>query len=382
MRILVIEYTVGLKESVDSHLFPEGFAMLRTMVEEFKGAGFEVMTTLHRDLEKFDDWLEADQVYRENELEKAINRDPDAVLPIAPEGKLRDITKKMREEGINVLGADEKSIEISKDKWSTYLALEDKVPQPATWENPPLNREELLKKARIGESCSEMKLISPSGYSASGGEIFQEFIRGTHASACLLARNGESSVLSINGQRIVRRDSGFEYMGGKIPLSDQRAEECARVASKAAEELSLSGYCGVDFVIGDTSYFMEINPRPTTSFVGLPPLLGANLGEMAVDVLLEDDPLPNPELRGCSAIKIPKLKKPTEVNSGNMSELRRIPEIVSPPFAPDGHLKEASTIFMAMGHGNDYQRVEKELDERIREALNLLEVEESAGRWD
>lgn len=50
MKVLVLEYTVGLKESVDSRLFPEGFGMLRTMVNEFKEAGFEVITTLHEDV--------------------------------------------------------------------------------------------------------------------------------------------------------------------------------------------------------------------------------------------------------------------------------------------------------------------------------------------
>lgn len=382
MRILVIEYTVGLKESVDSRLFPEGFAMLRTMLREFKEAGHEVITTLHRDLDEFDEWLETDQIFREAELEEAVDQDPDAVLPIAPGGKLQDITKRMKEEGIAVLGADEGPIEISRDKWSTYKALEGKVPQPTTWEDLPTDLEEIVKKPRVGESCVGMELISPSKYTSSGKDIFQKYVQGTHGSACMLARDGEATVLSINKQRIVRKDGGFEYMGGEIPLSGHPIKECSKIASGAAEKLNLSGYCGVDFVIGDSPYFVEINPRLTTSFVGLPPILDENLGEMAVDVLINGESLPNPSLRGYSAIKIPKLRRDVEMESRNLGKLRKIPEIISPPFAPEGHLKEGSTIFMAIGYGDNYVKVEKELDKKIKKALGFLEVEEDAVRWD
>jgi predicted ATP-grasp superfamily ATP-dependent carboligase len=37
----------------------------------------------------------------------------------------------------------------------------------------------------------------------------------------------------------------------------------------AARALGLSGYAGIDLVVGDLPRVVDVNPRPTTSIVGI-----------------------------------------------------------------------------------------------------------------
>ena len=66
----------------------------------------------------------------------------------------------------------------------------------------------------------------------------------------------------------------FEYRGGTVPALSGRAVERLRTAVESIA--GLRGFVGVDF-LWDTARqhatLLEINPRPTTSYVGLSRLL-------------------------------------------------------------------------------------------------------------
>jgi predicted ATP-grasp superfamily ATP-dependent carboligase len=75
-------------------------------------------------------------------------------------------------------------------------------------------------------------------------------------------------------QRMAVRDSRFEYQGGILPASCPRALPQVLPAIQAVE--GLRGFVGVDFIWdSDRNHatILEINPRPTTSCVGLCRLL-------------------------------------------------------------------------------------------------------------
>jgi hypothetical protein len=69
-------------------------------------------------------------------------------------------------------------------------------------------------------------------------------------------------------------DGRFRYRGGSIPVPCPPAEPLLRRALAAVP--GLRGFVGVDFVWDPArgeAVVLEINPRPTTSFVGLSALL-------------------------------------------------------------------------------------------------------------
>jgi len=73
-------------------------------------------------------------------------------------------------------------------------------------------------------------------------------------------------------------EAGFEYEGGIVPRRSDREEEILKAAKMAAEALDLSGRAGIDLVIGDLPRVVDVNPRPTTSIVGITKVIARGAG--------------------------------------------------------------------------------------------------------
>ena len=376
MRILILESLSGLRTEIDPRLLPEGFAMLRTMLNEFSTAGFEVFTVLNKRLEGFRRWFQAD-VILDGGLKEALKLKPDIALVIAPEGKgeLERITTRLRRNRVKVLGPNEKAIRISGDKWLTYLALKGRVNQPKTWNTLPEFDGKLLKKPLDGVGCEGIEFFSSA---PTDRVIFQEFVKGEHASCCLLMHRGDGTVLSVNKQEIKVSDGRFSYSGSEIPLEHERAKECAGIALDAAKALNLCGFCGVDLVVDEVPYVIELNPRVTTSFIALPRVLKRNLGEILIDTLVDGAPVSEPKLRGHSLVRILRAGLDLEVDVGELDGLQELPGIAAPPLALDGRVKKGSAIFVAVGSGKSARGAERDLRHTVLEACALLGVEADA----
>src|SRR5439155_18033918 len=76
-------------------------------------------------------------------------------------------------------------------------------------------------------------------------------------------------------QQRLSHDGRFTYLGGQLPLSPALDARARRLALSAADALPQPrGYLGIDLVLGEAAdgsgdRVIEINPRLTTSYVGL-----------------------------------------------------------------------------------------------------------------
>lgn len=83
-------------------------------------------------------------------------------------------------------------------------------------------------------------------------------------------------------------DGRFQYLGGSTPIAPHLAQRAQRLAQKAAETLlPCHGYVGIDMVLGSAEngagdVVIEINPRLTTSYLGLRLACEQNLAEAMV----------------------------------------------------------------------------------------------------
>ncbi|MBU4222814.1 MAG: ATP-grasp domain-containing protein, partial [Euryarchaeota archaeon] len=75
-------------------------------------------------------------------------------------------------------------------------------------------------------------------------------------------------LLTVNKQLIEMNDE-ISYKGGIVPYYSDRNDEIIAVAKKTAKVLGCRGYAGVDIVLGDMPYVVDVNPRPTTSIIGI-----------------------------------------------------------------------------------------------------------------
>ncbi len=131
--------------------------------------------------------------------------------------------------------------------------------------------------------------------------ILQPYVPGLAVSVSFLA--GAERLVSLPAvEQHLSDDGRFSYRGGHLPLSpefDRRARSLAEKAVRVVE--GVHGYFGVDLVLGaaadgSADVVIEINPRLTTSYVGLRRLARFNLAEMLL-ALATRAPLPEANWR-------------------------------------------------------------------------------------
>jgi predicted ATP-grasp superfamily ATP-dependent carboligase len=299
-RILVHEFITGggwPEPELPPALAAEALAILQAVLADLRAWG-TVHTTTTLDHRLCGIQLAADQVtsihpdrHQATLLELASRCD--AALIIAPEsgGVHGRLCRWLESAGVPLLGASAAAVAVAADKWRSYhLFRNHAIPTPDTW---LLNgdgalttvralRQPLVIKPRHGTGAEGVGLVAHPAHTCPGtGEwLLQDFVPGVHASVSLLS-NGEQTVpLSLNAQNIEVGER-FIYRGGRIPLEHPLRARALSLAQQAVSLIpGLRGYVGVDLVLTpEACYVIEINPRPTTSYVGLRQIINLNLAE-------------------------------------------------------------------------------------------------------
>ncbi len=115
--------------------------------------------------------------------------------------------------------------------------------------------------------------------------IYQEFIRGKLLSAIVLS-NGENAITVSVNELFSGWDQmnagGFLYSGNLTPFRSEEVAKVAEVVEEVALLFDVSGCCGVDAVVSDDVYVLELNPRIPGSLDSFELSSGKNLFSMHV----------------------------------------------------------------------------------------------------
>jgi len=280
--------------------------MLQAVLADFRAWGaVHTVTTLDRRLDGTR--LPADRIITlrpgEEEYEQSLLglvTKSDAALIIAPEsgGILARLSALVERTGVPLLGAGSAAVAIAADKWACYRRfVQAALPTPPTWLVSSTGAPAVAKRVGFplvikpvdGVGCEGVGLVTdvPSlglalEHSTFEGDGFllQRYVAGTHASVSLLVTARGTLPLSLNEQMIAVGER-FVYHGGTVPLQHPQRARALDVARQAVSLIpGLRGYVGVDLVLTDAeSYLIEINPRLTTSYVGLRQVINFNLAE-------------------------------------------------------------------------------------------------------
>lgn len=302
MHVFVYEYLssgAGGDTSGMASLQTEGWAMLSALIEDLLRCPSVRISTLldcHRTPPAH--WL-ADidvrqaQPTSEKACFRALAAAADWSLVIAPEfdGLLANRSRWVEETGGRLLGSSPAAIELTADKqllWRLWSSRD--IPTPSPTQIYPL-----VCKPRFGAGSQATFLIHNEEELARvwqqahvegwHGELIQQAYKpGLAASVAFLAGGGSRYALPAVEQRLTN-DGRFRYLGGRLPLSDDLDRRARRLAERAAECITgLHGWFGVDLVLGEAEdgsgdAVIEINPRLTTSYLGLRRLARFNLAE-------------------------------------------------------------------------------------------------------
>ncbi|HVA50065.1 MAG TPA: ATP-grasp domain-containing protein [Pirellulales bacterium] len=299
MKMFVYEYLTGgglladagMSAGIDS-LAREGRAMCAALAADFAAVGGIEVMCLHDARQA---GLHAPNVCWADvrsaaEHDVAFDRaaaDADRTVVIAPEigGVLLERCRRVIAGGGRLLGSSPRLVELAGDKHATAVQLAEAgvpvprgmpfvpgepwprdFPYPAVWK--PLD----------GAGSQGLRFIEHSEVpcvdaSRRRGRL-EAFCPGMAASVALLCGSNEQVALPPCRQRL-SRDGRFHYLGGALPLPPPLSDRATRLARRAIQSLpGPLGYLGVDLVLGESDdgsrdVVIEINPRLTTSYIGL-----------------------------------------------------------------------------------------------------------------
>ena len=212
----------------------------------------------------------------------------DLTAPIAPEsgGILLGLARAIIEAGGRSLGCTPEGIAIAGDKLATAARL-----RAAGVETPPARRvvpaaglpiapyPAVVKPVDGAGSVDTFRINGPNALPDAARwlrqAVFMPFVAGVSLGANFLVdAAGRATCLGVGRQRIAISRSRFQYRGGHMPTRDPvRIERAGELAGRALAAIpGLLGLVGIDLIapLHDGALtVLEINPRPTTSVVGL-----------------------------------------------------------------------------------------------------------------
>jgi tyramine---L-glutamate ligase len=285
-RVFVYEHitTTGLGRapaSPEHSLFVEGNAMLSAITADFAAVpGVEVVPFP-------EDVAPADHAATFARLAASSRWS----FLIAPEtgGVLKSLAQQARLADSRLLGPSLSGIQFTSDKLTlSGFWNEEGVPTPHNFTTAETIRFPVVCKPRDGCGSEGLTLVrSEEEFAAlthDPNRLIQEFVPGQPASIAFLIGPKQTIPLLPTFQHI-STDGRFCYLGGELPIPPDLADRAVALGLQAVDAIAgLSGYVGVDLVLGDRDVAIEINPRLTTSYVGLRALAETNLAGAMLDV--------------------------------------------------------------------------------------------------
>jgi predicted ATP-grasp superfamily ATP-dependent carboligase len=314
LKLLVFEYICGgglAGQALSESLLAEGRLMLQALLDDLKLLP-EIQVLLPLDVrctdlnlpENVQPFVVATAEDQREVLHTLISQS-DALWPIAPEtdGILVGLAKQALELDKTVLLSDPEIVSLCSDKLATYQCLKlHAIPVVQSLGLLDLNVlpfTPAVIKPRDGVGCEGGFVISDQAQFQSISQsinvanyLLQPLMIGDAVSLSCLFKNGQAWLLTTNQQQVVIKNNRFNLQACEVNTHNSQREFYLDLIKRVAMAMpGLWGYIGIDLI--ETAEFgsliLEINPRLTTSYVGIRSATGINVAEQVLR-LLDDEP--------------------------------------------------------------------------------------------
>jgi len=282
--------------------------MLRAVVDDFKSLpNTDVLTLRDSRLKHFDlpgvNVQEVRSSVDEIEWIRHLASSSDWTLLIAPEfdNHLLNRTTVAESSGARLVCPSSEAVAVAADKHETAQRLAvEQAPVPRSMlltsalEFPGDFPFPVVCKSRFGAGSLDVRLAKArkdveSILTRENPLRVEQYCPGMAVSVGVLCGPSQMVPL-VPCRQLLSNDGQFRYLGGELPISDMLACRATTLALNAVNAMpSTVGYLGVDMVIGSDpdgteDYVIEINPRLTTSYVGLRTVSDTNLARAMLDI--------------------------------------------------------------------------------------------------
>ncbi|MEX2168696.1 MAG: ATP-grasp domain-containing protein [Pirellulales bacterium] len=311
MHIFVYEWVTGggmVEHSVTSvgSLLQEGTTMVRSVAGDFSRIP-DTRVTVFRDVQLATlpvagcDVIDIDSRGAHDEEFDRFVDSADATLLIAPEfdAVLTNLVSRAESRDARLISPGSEFVRIASDKQRTAERLAASgvpVPTAVVLEpDDPLPRDfpyPAVLKPIDGCGSQDIYVVAtpferPPPYA--WPRRIEQYVPGLAASVAVLSGSAGLFPLAPCRQSL-SNDGRLRYLGGSLPLASGLAKRACDLALLAVRALpTCTGFVGVDLVLGGNpeggeDVVIEINPRITTSYVGLRAVVEQNLAEQMLRV--------------------------------------------------------------------------------------------------
>lgn len=330
MRLFVCEFVTGgglYREPLPASLLNEGTLMRDAVLRDFSAlAQVQLCTSLDMRLPSptSAQYPALEQVihiaYEDDVWQRwqALMTEVDAVLLIAPEsaGVLLRLTQMVEQAGKLLLGCYSGAVQVFGDKWLSYLHLrQHQIPTPDTY---------LAKDWLQGDfyplfDHQPVQLWIAKPIDGAGGEtmwiadteqmrewlpahqhshLVQPCLPGDAASFCMLCSQQRAWIISANRQHLARQPHQLKLTACELNAMLPHLQVFELLAHQIVVSMpDLCGYVGVDVQIYQhqgrlVHQVLDVNPRLTTSYVGLHQAMQINPASCLLNIHRADFAMP------------------------------------------------------------------------------------------
>ncbi|MBA3697113.1 MAG: ATP-grasp domain-containing protein [Methylotenera sp.] len=314
MRLLLLEYITagGLnRDTLKTSLLEEAILMRDALLRDFSDIpDIELTTTYDARLSNpgyVAYAIPIDVNVNPIEIWQKLLTNCDTALIVAPETSdiLTKLTKMIEAAAIKNLGCHIEAVTVASDKYYSYQLLTHAgIATISTYKITDIAVSKLISshgfivKPNDGAGCEATHYFSNKSDVQAwlvgrewGNLIIQPYQPGLPASISAVFKNGQAWVLSCNEQLIKIQAEGNKSVmlkGCRVNALNQYLDGFNKLANKIAATLpTLNGFAGIDVILDKGNiYVVEINPRITTSYIGLRESLDYNPAQLILDSVL------------------------------------------------------------------------------------------------
>jgi predicted ATP-grasp superfamily ATP-dependent carboligase len=311
MRFFVYEFLTGggwwhvaPGQLPDSGLFHEGSAMVQALAADLSQIGAVSIlrdTRSALEISGVESHSVGSAAEEQNRFHELV-RQADWTVLIAPEfaGHLLNRCRWVERFGSRLLSPDSAFVSIASDKHRTAGLFEGagiRVPRGGLVSHHSLTEPDVpfpaIVKPIDGAGSSDVRRVmnwteAKSLLRPGQNYRLEEFCAGLPASVSVLAGPKQSVILPASSQQL--SEDHFQYLGGTTPLTGDLCRRASRLARQVVATMPpTNGYFGIDLILGTDAtgaddVVIEVNPRLTTSYLGLRQITRGNLGEAMLRV--------------------------------------------------------------------------------------------------
>lgn len=226
----------------------------------------------------------------------------EAVWLVAPEFDhiLQSLTEQVEAAGKRLLTSSSKAVMLTADKWQTFQCLHAAaIPTIHTAllkDHMTYRAGQWVIKPIDGVGCGDTwRIDNAEDFATTLAQItqpehfiIQPFIAGRTLSLSCLFNQSSGVVLCVNEQVLSVRDRRFKLLACRVNGMPVTVKHTQLVAHIAKAIPGLYGYVGIDLIqaplVAEDYWVVEVNPRLTSSYVGIYSALGLNVVESVLQL--------------------------------------------------------------------------------------------------